>query len=127
MTSRAPQSQLRQRITKATAALGMSVGLILTGTATAPAVQADNSQNAPQTWTGQGAPFTEDLPGGKTVVGETSPVHDPALIIDDDGTWYVYSTGRINRENGGTIQVLAGRRHHVGVHRHGVGPDPRLD
>ncbi|WP_258804358.1 arabinan endo-1,5-alpha-L-arabinosidase [Pseudarthrobacter sp. NS4] len=48
-----------------------------------------------------------DLPGGKTVVGQTSPIHDPALIIDDDGTWYVYSTGLVNRENGGTIQIWA--------------------
>ncbi len=46
-----------------------------------------------------------DPVGGKTVVGETSPIHDPGLIIDHDGTWYVYSTGRINRENGGTIQI----------------------
>lgn len=47
----------------------------------------------------------DDLPGGKTVVGETAPIHDPALIIDKDGTWYVYSTGLLNRENGGTIQI----------------------
>ena len=46
-----------------------------------------------------------DLPGGKSVVGETSPIHDPALIIDKDGTWYVYSTGLLNREHGGTIQM----------------------
>lgn len=47
----------------------------------------------------------EDFPGGKSVVGETSPIHDPALIIDKNGTWYVYSTGLLNRENGGTIQI----------------------
>ena len=47
----------------------------------------------------------DDLVGGKSVVGETSPIHDPALIIDDDGTWYVYSTGLLARENGGTIQI----------------------
>lgn len=105
MTSRSPRSQLRQRITKATAAIGISAGLIFTGSATAPANQIGNSENPPQTWTGQGTPFTEDLPGGKSVVGQTSPIHDPALIIDDDGTWYVYSTGLVNRENGGTIQV----------------------
>ncbi len=51
------------------------------------------------------AALAVDPPGGKSVVGETSPIHDPALIIDDDGTWYVYSTGLVNRENGGTIQV----------------------
>jgi arabinan endo-1,5-alpha-L-arabinosidase len=51
------------------------------------------------------AKMQEDLPGGKTVVGQTSPIHDPALIIADDGTWYLYSTGLLNRENGGTIQV----------------------
>lgn len=46
-----------------------------------------------------------DLPGGKTVVGQTSPIHDPALIVAEDGTWYVYSTGLLNREKGGTIQI----------------------
>jgi arabinan endo-1,5-alpha-L-arabinosidase len=46
----------------------------------------------------------EDPTGGKTVVGETSPIHDPALVVEGD-TWYVFSTGRINRENGGTIQI----------------------
>ncbi|MFC8598033.1 glycoside hydrolase family 43 protein [Isoptericola sp. NPDC057191] len=43
--------------------------------------------------------------GGLSVAGETAPVHDPALVIDDDGTWRVYSTGLVNRENGGTIQM----------------------
>ncbi|WP_125777884.1 glycoside hydrolase family 43 protein [Antribacter gilvus] len=47
-------------------------------------------------------------PGGISITGETSPVHDPALIVDDeDGTWYVYSTGLVNRENGGTVQIWA--------------------
>ncbi|WP_323960366.1 family 43 glycosylhydrolase [Arthrobacter sp. JZ12] len=104
-TSRSPLSLLRNRLPKATAAVGISLGLIFTGTATAPAVQANATQNSSGTWTAQGTPFTQDLPGGKSVVGETSPIHDPALIIDDDGTWYVYSTGLINRENGGTIQI----------------------
>lgn len=50
----------------------------------------------------------EPAPGGISVTGETSPIHDPALIVDDeDGTWYVYSTGLLNRENGGTVQVWA--------------------
>jgi arabinan endo-1,5-alpha-L-arabinosidase len=52
-----------------------------------------------------------DPPGGKTVVGQTSPIHDPALIIDTDGTWYVYSTGLLNRENGGTIQIWSSHDH----------------
>lgn len=43
------------------------------------------------------------------MVGDTSPVHDPALIIADDGTWYVYGTGLLNRENGGTIQFWSSR------------------
>jgi arabinan endo-1,5-alpha-L-arabinosidase len=51
------------------------------------------------------------LPGGKTVVGQTSPIHDPALIVADDGTWYVYSTGLLNRENGGTIQIWSSSDH----------------
>ncbi|SKC50466.1 glycoside hydrolase family 43 protein [Krasilnikoviella flava] len=43
--------------------------------------------------------------GGLSVTGETSPVHDPALVVGDDGTWRVYTTGLVNRENGGTIQM----------------------
>ncbi|WP_435738648.1 glycoside hydrolase family 43 protein [Cellulosimicrobium sp. PMB13] len=43
--------------------------------------------------------------GGLSVTGETAPIHDPALVVADDGTWYVYSTGLVNREKGGTIQV----------------------
>jgi len=46
-----------------------------------------------------------DPVGGKTLVGETAPIHDPALVVDDDGTWYAFSTGRVGRENGGTIQI----------------------
>jgi arabinan endo-1,5-alpha-L-arabinosidase len=48
---------------------------------------------------------TEPAPGGISITGDTAPIHDPALIVDEDGTWYVYSTGLLNRENGGTIQV----------------------
>ncbi|GAB3175070.1 hypothetical protein GCM10027059_48260 [Myceligenerans halotolerans] len=51
-------------------------------------------------------PTTDPTPGGITVTGDTSPIHDPALIVDErTGTWYVYSTGEIDRTNGGTIQV----------------------
>ncbi|WP_024285599.1 glycoside hydrolase family 43 protein [Cellulomonas sp. KRMCY2] len=45
----------------------------------------------------------DDPYGGKSVVGETSPIHDPALVVEGD-TWHVFSTGLVNRENGGTIQ-----------------------
>lgn len=58
---------------------------------------------APTGATAQSA-LAENPTGGKTVVGQTSPIHDPALVIEGD-TWYVFSTGRINRENGGTIQI----------------------
>ncbi|WP_251153419.1 glycoside hydrolase family 43 protein [Cellulosimicrobium sp. Marseille-Q4280] len=50
-------------------------------------------------------PAVELPTGGLSVTGETSPIHDPALVVADDGTWYVYSTGLVNREKGGTIQV----------------------
>ncbi|MET1004394.1 MAG: arabinan endo-1,5-alpha-L-arabinosidase, partial [Propionibacteriaceae bacterium] len=42
--------------------------------------------------------------GQPTLTGEITPIHDPALIVAD-GTWYVFSTGRVRRENGGTIQI----------------------
>ena len=54
----------------------------------------------------RGRPGPVDLPaGGLSVAGETAPVHDPALVVDADGTWRVYSTGLVNREDGGTIQM----------------------
>ena len=93
------------------AGLVAAVGLALTAAALPPAATGqpgkDLARPASAVSTTQKLP--EDLPGGKTVVGETSPVHDPALIIDDDGTWYVYSTGLVNRENGGTIQIWSSR------------------
>ncbi|MCK9792445.1 family 43 glycosylhydrolase [Isoptericola sp. 4D.3] len=53
-----------------------------------------------------GRPAASSLPtGGLSVTGETAPVHDPALVVDDDGTWRVYTTGLVNRENGGTVQM----------------------
>lgn len=54
---------------------------------------------------GSAAEPAPDPVGGKTLVGETSPIHDPALVVADDGTWYAFSTGRVARENGGTIQI----------------------
>ena len=45
------------------------------------------------------------LDGGRSLLGDIAPMHDPALVIDDDGTWYSYTTGLVNRENGGTIQT----------------------
>jgi arabinan endo-1,5-alpha-L-arabinosidase len=50
------------------------------------------------------APKPGQAPFGKTVVGRTSPVHDPALIVEGND-WTVFSTGLLNRENGGTVQI----------------------
>ncbi|WDF33433.1 glycoside hydrolase family 43 protein [Arthrobacter agilis] len=81
------------------------LALAFTGAAT-PATASPKAPAEPVTLTQQSAADSlEDLVGGKSVVGETSPIHDPALVIDDDGTWYVYSTGLVARENGGTIQT----------------------
>ncbi|MFE6969308.1 arabinan endo-1,5-alpha-L-arabinosidase [Isoptericola sp. NPDC057653] len=52
-----------------------------------------------------GRPARELPAAGLSVAGETAPVHDPALVVDDDGTWRVYSTGLVHRENGGTVQM----------------------
>jgi arabinan endo-1,5-alpha-L-arabinosidase len=90
------------------AGLAATLGIALTALAlpTAAGPQAGPSP-APETQLSRvaGQKLQPDLPGGKTVVGQTSPIHDPALIVADDGTWYVYSTGLVNRENGGTIQI----------------------
>jgi arabinan endo-1,5-alpha-L-arabinosidase len=42
--------------------------------------------------------------------GEISPIHDPALTVDR-GIWYVFSTGYVNREQGGTIRIAASHDH----------------
>jgi arabinan endo-1,5-alpha-L-arabinosidase len=36
--------------------------------------------------------------------GNVAPVHDPALIVSK-GVWYVFSTGLVHREQGGTVQI----------------------
>ena len=36
--------------------------------------------------------------------GDTNPIHDPDLV-KDGRTWYVFSTGLIHREQGGTIRI----------------------
>lgn len=100
------------RVAAATAALlaatlAAPVGAwALTGTRATPAAAHLAATVPTVAPTGAAAPATlaEDPTGGKTVVGQTSPIHDPALVIEGD-TWYVFSTGRINRENGGTIQI----------------------
>ncbi|MBI9113410.1 arabinan endo-1,5-alpha-L-arabinosidase [Sanguibacter suaedae] len=102
----------RGRFARPTSILAaLCLGLTTAGAALAPATAAPAPQTAtaPTALSTPTAPSVDqvDAPGGKSVVGKTSPIHDPALIIDDDGTWYVYSTGRINRENGGTIQIAA--------------------
>ena len=87
--------------TRAAALLAAAALALVTAAAPAPATAAgDTEAVAPVA----AAPAVDPV-GGKTLVGETSPIHDPALVIDDDGTWYAFSTGRVNRENGGTIQI----------------------
>lgn len=55
------------------------------------------------------APPSVPLPGGAlAAVGDLTPVHDPALVVEGD-TWHVLGTGRVNRENGGTIQHWVSR------------------
>ncbi|MDN4609732.1 glycoside hydrolase family 43 protein [Arthrobacter burdickii] len=82
-----------------------SVAAVLALALTGAALPATAEPKAQPALTQQSATNLDNLVGGKSVVGETSPIHDPALIIDDDGTWYVYSTGLLARENGGTIQI----------------------
>jgi arabinan endo-1,5-alpha-L-arabinosidase len=67
------------------------------------------SSSAPSSTPSSAAPAATPAAGGVSLRGDTSPVHDPALHIDADGTWYVYATGRVNRENGGTIQIFSSR------------------
>ncbi|ADG73098.1 cellulose-binding family II [Cellulomonas flavigena DSM 20109] len=56
-----------------------------------------------------GAPPGVPLPDGAlAAVGDLTPVHDPALVVEGD-TWHVLGTGRVDRENGGTIQHWVSR------------------
>lgn len=111
--SRRPNHR-RARATSLATALCLALGTVIGGATLAPAAATPvgtspilQTPAAPTSGLPALRPSNQDETGGKTVVGETSPIHDPALVIDDDGTWYVYSTGRINRENGGTIQIAA--------------------
>jgi arabinan endo-1,5-alpha-L-arabinosidase len=89
----------RARRWAAGVALAVVGGLALSPSALAAPSSVDTGRHDP-------SPAPSVLPtGGLSVTGETSPVHDPALIVADDGTWYVFSTGLVNRENGGTIQI----------------------
>jgi arabinan endo-1,5-alpha-L-arabinosidase len=99
----------RHRFWSRPASIVAALTLALTGAAM-PASADPKAPAAPAALMQQSAAGSlDDLVGGKSVVGATSPIHDPALIIDDDGTWYVYSTGLLARENGGTIQMWSSR------------------
>jgi len=86
--------RFRSKATSVIAALSLA----LAGAVLVPSAQAGtHAQAAPQphSQSAQKKPQADlqgDLPGGKSVVGDTSFIHDPALVIADDGTWYVYST-----------------------------------
>ncbi|MEC5199424.1 arabinan endo-1,5-alpha-L-arabinosidase [Arthrobacter sp. PL16] len=99
----------RHRFWSRPASIVAVLTLALAGAAM-PASADPKTPAAPTALTQQSAAGSlDDLVGGKSVVGATSPIHDPALIIDDAGTWYVYSTGLLARENGGTIQMWSSR------------------
>ena len=90
---------------------GAATASATTGTARpATAVAAGAGSAAPtsgQTSGQQSAQLAEQMAdriAAQAVDGDTTPIHDPALIVDGS-TWWVYGTGRINRENGGTIQM----------------------
>ncbi|RPF19670.1 glycoside hydrolase family 43 protein [Myceligenerans xiligouense] len=92
----------RPRLAGRTAAALAAGLLLLAPVAPASSATAEGSAatNAPTT------PVAAPATGGITVTGDTSPIHDPALVVDErTGTWYVYSTGLVNRENGGTVQI----------------------
>lgn len=91
--------------TRAAALLAAATLAILTAAAPAPPPAPVPPPAPGPTAAAAASDAPVDPVGGKTLVGETSPIHDPALVIDDDGTWYAFSTGRVNRENGGTIQI----------------------
>ncbi len=61
---------------------------------------------APGTSSSPGSAAAERPPhdGSSKPHGDISPIHDPALTVER-GVWYVFSTGLVNREQGGTIRI----------------------
>lgn len=92
----------RRRLAAVTTAAVAAVGLAVSGAAVA-VPQPTGQPAAGHGDRGRPAPEPTLPTGGLSVTGETSPIHDPALIIEGD-TWHVFSTGLVNRENGGTVQ-----------------------
>lgn len=90
--------------TRAAALLAAAALALVTAAAPVPAPSPAPAAGDPTAVAPVVAAPSADPVGGTTLVGETSPIHDPALVIDD-GTWYAFSTGRVDRENGGTIQI----------------------
>lgn len=69
--------------------------MIIAAAGCAPA--ADDPAPAP-------SPAAPPTPAG--LAGDVNPIHDPALIVAG-GIWYVFSTGLVQRAEGGTIRIAS--------------------
>ena len=89
---------LRRTASAAAAALA----LVLSASSAGLTAQASPSDGAAQP---PAAAAQQSRPAPR---GDITPIHDPALI-KDGGVWYVFSTGYVEREQGGTIRIAMSR------------------
>jgi len=88
---------------RSTAAAGAAaLALVISASCTGGIAQAEPTA----TTAAAAAPVQRATPLAPT--GDITPIHDPALI-KDGGVWYVFSTGYIKREQGGTIRIATSR------------------
>jgi arabinan endo-1,5-alpha-L-arabinosidase len=82
--------------------------LLGAGTVAGSAAAAPSAPPSPAVTTAAAAkaPQTRSL----NPTGDITPIHDPALTVDR-GVWYVFSTGYVHREQGGTIRIATSHDH----------------
>ena len=90
-------------VAAATLTLLLGAGTVAGGAAAAPA--APPIPAVPATAAASATPSRALTPSG-----DVTPIHDPALTVDR-GVWYVFSTGYVHREQGGTIRIGTSHDH----------------
>ena len=95
--------KLRPAAVAAAAALTLVLGA---GTVAGSAAAAPTTPQSPAVPAAAKAPQTR----APNPSGDIAPIHDPALTVDR-GVWYVFSTGYVHREQGGTIRIATSHDH----------------
>jgi arabinan endo-1,5-alpha-L-arabinosidase len=87
---------LRRSAAAVAAVLALTAGTVTGGVAASASPALDPAKAAPGT-------AAVAVP-----TGDTNPIHDPDLVKDGK-VWYVFSTGLVHREQGGTIRITISR------------------